>query len=161
MGSTREAAGGVPRMLTEEGKRLLEERAQRLRAEIIPDIVSRLETPDRDAQIDAEYQRATEELADIEYLIRHAEVAEEVPGDPQVIEVGDEVTLRFDDGTTDRYLIVHPVEATLDEVRISADSPLALALLGRRIGEEVEVEAPAGPYRCRIVAARVRNQKHR
>jgi transcription elongation factor GreA len=146
-------------MLTQEGKRLLEERATRLREEVLPSIVARLEEQDRDAQVEAEYRRATDELADIEYLIRHAPVAEEIPGDPQVIEVGDEVTIGFEDGSTERYLIVHPVEATLDELRISADSPLARALLGRRIGEQVEVAAPAGAYRCTIVAAKVRNEQ--
>lgn len=142
-------------MLTTEGKRLLEERVRRLREEVIPEIVARLDETDRDFQVEAEYRRATEELADTEYLLRHAAVAEEFPGDPQVVEIGDEVTIRFDDGTTDRYLIVHPVEATLDEVRISSESPLARAVLGRRVGEEVEVDAPAGAYRCRIVAAKL------
>lgn len=142
-------------MLTTEGKRLLEERVRRLREEVIPQIVARLDETDRDFQVEAEYRRATEELADTEYLLRHAAVAEEFPGDPQVVEIGDEVTIRFDDGTTDHYLIVHPVEATLDDVRISSESPLARAVLGRRVGEEVEVEAPAGSYRCQIVAAKL------
>jgi transcription elongation GreA/GreB family factor len=38
-------------------------------------------------------------------------------------------------------------------MRISVRSPLAQALLGHRVGEEVEVAAPTGPYRCRILAA--------
>jgi transcription elongation GreA/GreB family factor len=158
VGSARDSIR-VPSMLTQEGKRLLERRAQHLRDEVLPAIASQLEEQDRDAEVEAAYRRATDELADIEYLIRRAPVAEETPGDPQVIEVGDEVTVGFEDGSTERYLIVHPVEATLDDVRISAESPLARALLGRRIGEEVEVAAPAGPYRCTIVAAKVRNQK--
>lgn len=141
--------------LTTEGKRLLEERAHRLRDELIPRIAARLNETERDAQVEAEFGRATEELADIEYLLRHAAIAEESQSDPQVIEIGDEVTIRFDDGTTDHYLIVHPVEATLDEVRISSESPLARAVLGRRVGEEVEVDAPAGSYRCQIVAAKL------
>ncbi len=150
---------GVPTMLTQEGKLLLERRAQRLRDEVLPAIASRLAEPDRDAQVETEHRRATDELADIEYLIRHAPVAEETPGDPQIIEVGDEVTVGFEDGSTERYLIVHPLEATLDDLRISAESPLARALLGSRIGEVVEVAAPAGSYHCTIVAAKVRNQQ--
>jgi transcription elongation factor GreA len=140
-------------VLTMEGKRLLEERAARLRDEVLPEIVTRLEETDRDVVVEAEYERTTGELAHVEYLLRHAAVAEDVPGDPQVIEIGDQVTVRLDDGTTETYLVVHPVEAALDDVRISAESPLARAVLGRRVGEEVRVEAPAGPYRCRIVAA--------
>lgn len=158
MATTRDPSG-VPSMLTKEGKALLERRAERLRTEVLPGIVARLEEQERDAQVEAEYRRATDELADIEYLIRHAPVAEETPGDPQVIEIGDEVTVGFEDGSTERYLIVHPIEATLDDLRISAESPLARALLGHRIGDRVEVAAPAGPYRCTIVAARVRDQQ--
>jgi Transcription elongation factor, GreA/GreB, C-term len=56
-------------------------------------------------------------------------------------------------GSPERFLIVHPVEAPLDDTRISAHSPLARALLGRRIGDDVEVHAPGGAYRCRILAA--------
>ncbi|MFB3739130.1 MAG: GreA/GreB family elongation factor [Candidatus Velamenicoccus archaeovorus] len=157
--ATTRDPSGVPSMLTKEGKALLERRAERLRTEVLPGIVARLEEQERDAQVEAEYRRATDELADIEYLIRHAPVAEETPGDPQVIEIGDEVTVGFEDGSTERYLIVHPIEATLDDLRISAESPLARALLGHRIGDRVEVAAPAGPYRCTIVAARVRDQQ--
>lgn len=155
MSATQGSRSDRRSMLTAEGKRLLEERARRLRDEVIPEIVARLDETERDAQVEAEHARATEELAQIEYMIRHAAVAEEFPGDPQVVEIGDEVTVRFEDGTTERYLVVHPVEAALDDVRISSESPLARALLGHRVGEEVEVEAPAGPYRCRIVAARL------
>ena len=50
-----------------------------------------------------------------------------------------------------RYLVVDPIEAPLDDVRISVESPLAQALIGRRVGEQVEVDAPAGRYRCRIL----------
>jgi len=140
-------------LLTKEGKRLLEERAAHLRDEVIPQIAARLGESDRDAQIEAEYARATDELNDAEYLLRHATVAEDVPGDPQVIEIGDRVTVRFEDGTTGTHLIVNPIEAALDDIRISADSPLARAVLGHRVGEEVRVDAPGGSYRCAIVAA--------
>jgi hypothetical protein len=52
----------------------------------------------------------------------------------------------------ERFRLVHPLEAFLDDERISAESPLARALLGRAIGETVSVEAPAGRYRVRILA---------
>jgi transcription elongation factor GreA len=71
-----------------------------------------------------------------------------------VVELGDEVTVEFTAGETERFLLTDPVEAPLDQLRISVESPLAQALLGRRVGEQVEVQAPAGPYRCRILATR-------
>jgi transcription elongation GreA/GreB family factor len=69
-----------------------------------------------------------------------------------VVDLGTAVTVRDGQGVMERFLIVHPVEAPLDDVRISVRSPLAQALLGHRVGEEVEVAAPSGPYTCQIVA---------
>jgi hypothetical protein len=40
-----------------------------------------------------------------------------------------------------------------DEQRISADAPLARAVLGRHTGERVQVAAPSGPYECVILHA--------
>jgi transcription elongation factor GreA len=74
-----------------------------------------------------------------------------VVGAPEV-ELGKAVTVRDAQGVVERFLIVHPIEARLDDMRISVRSPLAQALLGHRVGEEVEVAAPSGPYRCWIVA---------
>jgi transcription elongation GreA/GreB family factor len=39
----------------------------------------------------------------------------------------------------------------VDTNRISADSPLAAAILGKRVNEEVTIEAPSGPYRATII----------
>jgi transcription elongation GreA/GreB family factor len=52
----------------------------------------------------------------------------------------------------ERFLVVHRLEAPLDSVRISASSPLARAVLGRRAGDLVDVASPAGRYRARILA---------
>jgi transcription elongation GreA/GreB family factor len=49
---------------------------------------------------------------------------------------------------------VDPAEAGLDTDRISSDSPLATAILGSRVGEDVTVEAPSGPYRATIVESK-------
>ncbi|HEV2930834.1 MAG TPA: GreA/GreB family elongation factor [Propionibacteriaceae bacterium] len=83
----------------------------------------------------------------------HALIVEDLPDNPAVVELGKAVTVRDDQGVVERFLIVHPIEAPLDDTRISVRSPLPQALLGHRVGEEVEVAAPTGPYRCRILAA--------
>jgi transcription elongation factor GreA len=67
-----------------------------------------------------------------------------------MVQVGDWVTISEDDGSS-RYLIVHPAEAGVDLNRISSESPLAKSLLGHRVGDEVEVQAPSGRYRVAIV----------
>jgi transcription elongation GreA/GreB family factor len=61
------------------------------------------------------------------------------------------VSIRTEDGETNRHLIVHPAEAVLDMNRVSAESPLAKAVLGGRVGDEVIIHAPSGPYPARII----------
>jgi transcription elongation factor GreA len=48
------------------------------------------------------------------------------------------------------YMIVSPHEANLVEKKISIKSPIACALLGRKVGDIVEVSVPAGIQRLRI-----------
>ncbi len=140
-------------ILTQQGRHLLAERAQRLRAHVLPELRATLGDHERDGRGDADYERTVEELRWLSWLVEHAADAEDLPDDPEVVELGETVTVEMAGGGPERFLIVHPVEAPLDDTRISAHSPLARALLGHRIGDEVEVHAPDGTYRCRILAA--------
>jgi transcription elongation factor GreA len=139
-------------VLTREGRRLLAERARHLRARVLPELRAALEDPERDGRVDADYERAITELRHLSWLVDHATLAEDLPDDPAVVELGKAVTVQDHQGAVERFLIVHPIEAALDDTRISARSPLAQALLGHRAGEEVEVAAPAGTDRWRILA---------
>jgi transcription elongation GreA/GreB family factor len=104
---------------------------------------------------DGSLERGAAELAHLHSILRQAITTEELPPERSgVVELGDEVTVEFAAGDTERFLLVDPVEAPLDQLRISVESPLAQALLGRRVGEQVEVQAPTGRYRCRILATR-------
>ena len=48
------------------------------------------------------------------------------------------------------YTIVSPHEMDIDHGKISCKSPIGLALMGKKTGEEVEVQAPSGTFRLRI-----------
>jgi transcription elongation factor GreB len=111
--------------------------------------------PDQAGWGDAGFARGAAELARLYGILGQAITTEELPPEqPGVVELGDEVTVEFAASETERFLLVDPVEAPLDQLRISVESPLARALLGRRVGEQVEVRAPAGRYRCGILATR-------
>ena len=56
---------------------------------------------------------------------------------------------RKDQRVSAPFFVVDPLEAPVEDRRISSDSPLGRALLGRHVGEVVEVDAPGGRYRCR------------
>ena len=46
---------------------------------------------------------------------------------------------------------VHPEEATIDDERISWDSPLGRAIMGASIGDKVEVPSPRGSWTCEVL----------
>ena len=147
----------APVPLTWEGRRILVAKLRHLRDEVVPGLLARHES-EHPGQIhrphaDAEYQSAAEQIADVCSLLARARPVESTPDDPRVVELGEAVTLLLEDGTLDCRLIVHPLEAPLGGLRESSESPLGRALLGRTVGEEIEVHAPKGPYRCRILRA--------
>ncbi len=70
-----------------------------------------------------------------------------------MVELGEAVTIRAEGEQPARYVIVHPAEAVGGVGLVSSLSPLGRALLGRRIGDVVDVAAPGGDYRCVIESA--------
>ena len=68
--------------------------------------------------------------------------------------LGSRVLLRLAGGVEEWVRPVHPVEAFLDEERISATSPLSQALLGASVGQTVTVHGPSSTWRCRVVEVR-------
>lgn len=83
--------------------------------------------------------------------LRAALGAAVVIDDDGTVVVGSRVTVRDAAGDTDSYVVVPPGTGDPRSGRISPDSPLGMALLGRRAGDEVDVQAPAGAWRATIV----------
>lgn len=102
----------------------------------------------------AERQRFLAEITAMEDALRQSVAVEEVQEDPTIVELGDEVVVQDAVGAEETVRIVHPLEARQGADHISVDSPLARALLGRRPGERVLVDAPAGPYELTILDRR-------
>lgn len=116
--------------------------------------------------ISADYVRLLGELWELERLLVDATAVGE-KASPGIVELGDLVTIEFSPGhglrrrrTVEQYLLVHPVEAPLGQLRISAESPLARAVLGQPIGARVDVHAPAGRYGVRILATEAAPDGH-
>lgn len=106
---------------------------------------------ERSGELLEERQRLTAQMEELEGLLSEAVAPADVSDDPSIVELGDEVEIEFPDRSRESFLIVHPVEAGMDEHRMSSDSPLARAVLGQRPGERVTVQTPAGVYGCTIV----------
>ena len=135
-----------------DGRRLLARRMHELERRIRI-IRAALDDSEPNLELVQEHMRVLSEHKRIEDFLEQTAASHIAPDDPQLVEVGDTVTIRLEDGTEEAFVIVHAVEASVDDARISVDSPLAKALFGRRVGENVEVAVPAGTYRCSIVTA--------
>ncbi len=94
-------------------------------------------------------------IEEIEAILANAVIVEYEAAPEGVVGLGKSVVL--DDLTNDEqieYTIVSPFEAELLKGRISSESPLATAILGAKVGDEVAAEVPAGTLRLRIAAVR-------
>lgn len=112
-----------------------------------------------DLSENAEYVAAREELSfidgrvdELEQLLKRVEVIHESHkgGSHKKIKLGSEVTLHID-GRKEVFMVVGEWEADPTQKKISHESPLGKALIGKGIGEKVEVEAPAGKIVYTIV----------
>lgn len=138
--------------MLQEGYDQLSADLKRLKTER-PQIVDAIEEARAhgDLSENAEYHAAKERqgqveasISDIEDKLSRAQIIDpkELSGDKVVF--GATVTLLDDDDKPVRYQIVGQTEANAKGGRISYNSPLGRALIGRRVDDEVEVSVPAG-----------------
>jgi transcription elongation GreA/GreB family factor len=138
--------------LTADGRDALTARLGMLEA-MVADLANRLRDPEARADVVEVYQRATMEVERLRVVLDTAGTLDDLPDDPQRVDIGDRVSIRLEDGTEETYLLVHPAEAMADGARVSTESPLGTALLARQVGETLEVSVLGGSYRCTIIRA--------
>jgi transcription elongation factor GreA len=86
-------------------------------------------------------------------MIRNAQIIEADSDNTDVVTLGKSVTfIELPDGDEETYKIVGSAEADPFEGKISNDSPIAKSLLGRHIGEQVNVQTPGGEIQVKIVS---------
>ena len=115
-----------------------------------------------DLSENSEYDEAKNEqarlygrIAEVEDILSHAVIFDESADANMKGRVGLGCTVKVRDvefDETDVYVIVGSQEANPMECRISDDSPFGKALLGKRVGDTVEYEAPAGTLKFEILA---------
>ena len=86
--------------------------------------------------------------------LEELEIVERTPSDPGKVYFGAWVTLEDEAGTETHWRIVGPDEFDLAQGKLSVDSPLARALLGKALDDEVAVKSPSGNHSYVIVAIR-------
>jgi len=143
-----------PQYLTREGLDTLEKRLKYLREVRRVEVADRLRTAMEeggDLSENAEYEDAKNEqafvegeIARLERILSSAEIIAEVSSKDRVM-VGSVVTV-VEKGTKEQevYHLVGSAEANPREGKISTESPLGKALMGAKVGDKVEVNAPDG-----------------
>ncbi len=147
--------------LTAEGKTRLEEELRQLRDIKLPEITSRMqesaETGDNDdgsetEPLKDEYVHMEARIRDLELTIEVAEIIPE--GSPNgIVGLGSHVTVRSDDGD-EEWVLVGPEEADAPEGRLSSESPVGKALMGRKAGDSTTVTTPGGEFAYAVVAVK-------
>ena len=146
--------------ITKEGLNDLKKELENLTTVVRPEVVADIKEAraQGDLSENAEYHAAREKqsivearIKELEYLIEHVTVIE--AGDTSEVRVGSTVEIEYvDDNETEEYSIVGSTEADPFENKISNESPLGEALLGAKKNKVVEVNAPAGIMKYKILS---------
>jgi transcription elongation factor GreA len=139
--------------VTEEGLKKLKEELHLLKTKERPSISRQIaEARDKgDLSENAEYDAAKDaqghlelKISKLEATVRNAKIVDRSKLDTSKVSILSKVKIKnISNGKLMTYWIVPETEANLKEGKISVDSPIAKGLLGKKIGEKAEIQAPA------------------
>jgi len=146
-------------LLTPEGLEKIKKEYEELTIKRRKEIAQRIQEARElgDLTENAEYDSAREEqaqiegrIAELEEMIKRAKVVKNNKKCPKAIEVGCKVRVHLEGEDTEFHIVGAP-EADPQGGKISHESPLGMALLGKKVGEKIEVEAPVGKLIYKIL----------
>ena len=149
-------------ILTQEGYDNLDKELNYLKTEKRAEIADRIKVAlgFGDLSENSEYDEAKNaqaenevRIAELENKLRHAKIIDEKEIDTETVKIGNIVKvldMEFDEKI--EYTIVGSTEVNLAENKISNESPLGEALLGAKKNQTVEVKAPAGIMKYKILS---------
>lgn len=150
-------------ILTEEGVLKLEEELRYLKFTKRPEIAEKIKVARDfgDLSENSEYDAAQNEHAitearikDIEETLKNVKILDQSQLTTDIVSIGSKVTIRdldFPDEEPETYILVGMTESNPSENKISDQSPVGKALLGKKKGEKVLVEAPGGEFEYEIL----------
>ncbi|MEX1247669.1 MAG: transcription elongation factor GreA [Anaerolineales bacterium] len=150
--------------LTKEGYKKLQDELDNLRNVRRKEIAERLREAAENSLgefvEDPEFEAAKNEqsfvegrIKELEMILANATLIEEHRGKKKggAIEVGSKVTIQQGRRKPEEYLIVGAAEANPREGKISHESPLGRALLGKKEGDKVDIQAPSGAFSVKVM----------
>ncbi|MDE1898111.1 MAG: transcription elongation factor GreB [Xanthomonadaceae bacterium] len=161
MGRWRPPAPASTAIITRDGHARLKAELDELWLRVRPEVVRALAAAaaEGDRSENAEYIYRKKQLGEIDRRVRYLskrlpllKVAQGAPGDRGAVYFGAWIRLEDDHGDAHRYRIVGPDETDARRGWISVDSPLARALLKKRVDDAVEADLPGGRRRFSVLA---------
>lgn len=146
--------------LTKEGEERLREELNQLEGPARQDLARRLREAIQmgDLSENADYIAAKEEqgflegrIQELKYILGNVTTIEENGLEHDTVEVGATVTIQEDNYPSEVYYVVGSKEADPGNGRISNESPIGKALMGKKVGETVDVETPGGVIQFKII----------
>lgn len=148
-------------LLTLAGLKKLEDELEVLKSVRRREIAQRIKQAIEfgDISENSEYEDAKNEQAfvegrilTLEKMLRNARIIDREAGVTEVVDLGSTVTLRdLEKGNEFQYTIVGSAEADPGAKKISNESPVGRAILGKQKGSVVEITVPAGLFKYQIV----------
>ncbi len=148
-------------LVSPEGLKKLEAELEHLTTVKRREVAERIKTAREfgDISENSEYEDAKNEQAFIEgriqtleQMLRLARVVDAGNEDPNLVHIGSRVTVKdLAESVEEDYVIVGATEADPMKNRISTESPVGKALMGAKVGEQVEVSAPVGKIRLEVI----------
>ncbi len=146
--------------LTAEGAAKIKAELEQLKGPARNELAKRLRhaISQGDLSENADYHKAKEDQAflegriqELEYVLKNAIVVEKTNIRYEAVDVGARVTIQEEDYPPDTYDIVGAKEADPRNGKISNESPIGRALMGRREGDVIEANTPSGMIYLRIL----------
>ena len=144
--------------ITKEGKAKLELELEQLTAIRRPEVADKIKRAREmgGTENNAEYDEAKNDQAFVEgkilmleNILWNATVVDSAPSG--VVDLGSKVLIQNQDGKIEQYSIVGSAEANPVDGKISDESPVGQALMGKKSGDETEVQTPAGILKLLIL----------
>jgi len=146
--------------LTPEGEEKIRSELEKLRGPGRQELAERLRSAIEmgDLSENADYIKAKEDqgflegrIQELEFILRHATIIDTNGHRKDIVDIGSTITVQEEGYPPEVYYIVGTAEADPSKGRISNESPIGEALMGKRVGASVLIETPSGKIQIKIL----------
>jgi transcription elongation factor GreA len=149
-----------PMYLTQDGAEKVRAELEQLKGPARTEIAQRLRSAIQmgDLSENADYHKAKEDqgflegrILELEYILKNAIIVDENQIPKGIVTVGARVTVQEEDYPPETYHLVGAKEADPRNGRISNESPIGQALMGKKEGETAVAQTPGGEVRMKVI----------